>query len=211
MDLAQINTLRFGCLGDCAETLYDTLREAQAACADRIAVYDAVRLEEDAGAPPENVSPYLPPKPVTAAGGYVVRLGEGGPEVLLIHRRGAWDLPKGKLDAGETVEACALREVREEVGVRTLRIVRPLGTTVHGYPEKGRYRVKTTHWFLMTTPEEAFTPQAEEDIVEVAWTPWAAAAERLGFESLRRHHAAVGGAVEAAVDALRRAAGGTKS
>ena len=51
--------------------------------------------------------------------------------MLLIFRRGVWDLPKGKRDAGETIEACALREVREEIGVGELRLARELGTTVH--------------------------------------------------------------------------------
>jgi 8-oxo-dGTP pyrophosphatase MutT (NUDIX family) len=116
-------------------------------------------------------------------------------EVLLIFRRGAWDLPKGKLDPGETPEAGALREVAEEVGVglETLRLLRPLGVTVHGYPHPKRptYAVKTTHWFAMATDAAGFRPQAEEDIEAVAWAPWAAAGARLGFESLRRHHAAL--------------------
>lgn len=213
MDLAQINLLRFACIADAAllppavedvraADIHTTLAAAAAACTGRIAVFDADRLAaEGPAAAVANLSPYRPPKPVTAAGGYVVRRGAAGPEVLLIHRRGVWDLPKGKLDAGETVEACALREVREEVGIAALRLVRPLGTTIHGYPEKQKYRVKTTHWFLMMTPETAFTPQAEEDITAVAWTAWAEAGARLGFESLRRHHAAVTDAVLQAVQA----------
>jgi len=126
---------------------------------------------------------------LTAAGGYVVREGAAGPEVLLIFRRGAWDLPKGKLDPGETVEACALREVREEVGIGELRVLAPAGATVHGYPEGGRYLVKTTHWFFMRTPERDFTPEEREGIEQVAWVLWAEARRRLGYESLRRHMA----------------------
>ena len=44
-----------------------------------------------------------------AAGGYVVRRKDAGLEVLLIHRRGVWDLPKGKCDDGEKARACARR------------------------------------------------------------------------------------------------------
>ncbi|MGI9174833.1 MAG: NUDIX hydrolase [Rhodothermales bacterium] len=139
-----------------------------------------------------NLDPYLSPKAVTAGGGYVVRPGVGEPDVLLILRRGVWDLPKGKLDKGETIEACALREVREEVGIgEALRVLEPLGVTVHGYPEKGKYRVKTTHWFLMQTSQTEFTPQAEEDIEAVAWVPWTEAKQRVGFETLRAHMEAV--------------------
>jgi 8-oxo-dGTP pyrophosphatase MutT (NUDIX family) len=166
--------------------LHATLADAENACAagERILV-----VEGDGTIP--NRDPYLPPAPVTAAGGYVVRRDGPEPLLLLIYRRGAWDLPKGKLDPGETVEDCAVREVREEVGIDALRIVAPAGTTVHGYPERGRYLVKTTHWYFMETPERDFTPEEREGIERVAWVPWAEAQERLGYESLRRHMASL--------------------
>jgi len=134
-----------------------------------------------------NIDPYLPPKVVVAAGGYVVRPGGKEPDVLLIYRRGAWDLPKGKLDKGETIAQCALREVQEEVGISKLRVLRPAGSTFHTYAEKGKFKLKTTYWYLMETPETAFMPQAEEDIEAVAWVLWSKAVKRLGFASLRKH------------------------
>jgi 8-oxo-dGTP pyrophosphatase MutT (NUDIX family) len=135
-----------------------------------------------------NLNPYLPPRRVDAGGGFVVRQTDTTePEILMIFRRGVWDLPKGKQDANESIEACALREVREELGISALYLLAALGTTIHGYPEKGRYRVKTTHWFLMRTSEQRFTPQAEEDIERVAWMPYAEAVERVGFITLRAH------------------------
>ena len=63
------------------------------------------------------------------AGGGLVKNPKG--EFLLIFRRGKWDLPKGKLDAGETIEVCALREVQEETGVSGLKIVKKLPKTYH--------------------------------------------------------------------------------
>ncbi len=146
-----------------------------------------------------NLDPYLPPREVEAAGGYVMRQGDAGPEVLLIFRRGVWDLPKGKRDPGESIEACALREVREEVGICTLHLVQPLGTTIHGYERKGHYEVKTTHWYRMETPETQFMPQTEEDIERVAWVPWDEAKALVGYDTLRRHMADV----EARVYTLR--------
>jgi 8-oxo-dGTP pyrophosphatase MutT (NUDIX family) len=122
---------------------------------------------------------------VTAAGGLVVRHDGDEPLLLLIFRRGAWDLPKGKLDGGETVAECALREVREEVGIDDLAITSEAGTTLHGYPEDGRYLVKTTHWYFMRTPERDFTPEEREGIEAVAWVPWAEAQRRLGYRTLR--------------------------
>lgn len=102
---------------------------------------------------------------VTAAGGVVLdRAGR----ILWIFRRGKWDLPKGKADEGETVEETALREVREECGMKHLEIRRFLGKCYHIYPvSKGRKAVfKTTHWFLMETDDTEFVPQAEEEITE---------------------------------------------
>lgn len=166
--------------------LYDTLAAAETA---RQADECVLVIEGDGALP--NLDPYFPPAPVTAAGGLVVRRGDAGPEVLLIFRRGAWDLPKGKLDPGEMVEDCAVREVREEIGIDELRVLAPAGTTVHGYPEGGCYLVKTTHWYFMQTPERAFTPEEREGIEEVTWVPWAEASERLGYATLRRHLASL--------------------
>jgi ADP-ribose pyrophosphatase YjhB (NUDIX family) len=182
--------------------LWTHLDAAQAACGEVLLVVHAGRLPgapdvlPDAlhvrvsQVPPEailNLDPFLAPRPVLAGGGYVVRRGAAGPDVLLIFRRGAWDLPKGKLDAGETVEACALREVREEVGLRTLFLRRGLGSTVHGYPEKGRFSVKTTHWFLMESPDDDLHPETDEDIEIARWVPWDEARRCVGYATLRAH------------------------
>jgi len=136
----------------------------------------------------QNVAPYRPPVAITAGGGYVAcPLDDDGVALLVIFRRGAWDLPKGKQDPGESPEACALREVREEVGIDELQSVRPLGTTQHGYVRDDRYEVKTTHWFLMRTPERTFEPERREGIVRVTWARWPVTYRHLGYDTLRRH------------------------
>lgn len=134
-----------------------------------------------------NLNPYRPPVPVEAAGGILVRPGRNVREILLIYRRGVWDLPKGKRDAGESLEACAYREVREELGIDTVQLDRPLGRTIHGYIDGGYYAVKTTHWFMMSTTVESFAPQEAEGIDRAEWVPWDVALEKLGYEILRRH------------------------
>ena len=134
-----------------------------------------------------NLKPYRKPKSVTAAGGLVVRQKKGEIRLLMIYRRGAWDLPKGKIDKGETIPECALREVQEEVGIDVLRIIAPAGTTVHGYPEGKRFMVKRTWWYFMETPERDFTPEKREGIEKVKWVRWSKAKEKVGYRSLRRH------------------------
>ena len=137
----------------------------------------------------QNVDPYLPPKHVVAAGGYVMRTVDGHdePALLLIHRKGVWDLPKGKQEPGETLEECAVREVREEVGIRTLKALRPLGTTLHTFPVEDAYKVKTTHWYLMRTPERSFEPERREGIRRVTWARWPVARRHIGYRSLATH------------------------
>src|SRR5690625_4246413 len=91
-------------------------------------------------------------------------------EILFIHRKGFWDLPKGKAEQGETIEETALREVEEETGVQNLEIIKPLPTTYHVMKRKGKYRLKVTHWFEMHTDHEGkLTPQTEEDIAKAEW------------------------------------------
>ncbi|MEO8110157.1 MAG: NUDIX domain-containing protein [Ginsengibacter sp.] len=101
-------------------------------------------------------------------GGGLLRNKEG--ETLLIFRRGKWDLPKGKLDRGETLEDCALREVQEETGIQKLDLVSKICITYHTYTEFGKHILKESHWYLMNAfGEEKLVPQTEEDITEIRW------------------------------------------
>ena len=105
--------------------------------------------------------------PIFAAGG-LVRNEQG--DFLLIHRRGKWDLPKGKLAENESYEAAALREVEEECGIRKTEIIRPLLSTYHTYAYKDDLALKRTTWFeMLYTGSEAPKPQTSEDIKEVKW------------------------------------------
>ncbi len=105
--------------------------------------------------------------PVEAAGGAVT--DERG-RLLAIHRLGRWDLPKGKVDVGEALAEAAVREVKEECGLREVSIVRPLCDTWHTYLRNGERHLKRTSWFLMrASSAERLVPQHEEDIREVTW------------------------------------------
>lgn len=106
---------------------------------------------------------------VQAAGGLVLN-DEGA--VLMMLRRGKWDLPKGKLDPGESLETCAVREVQEETGVHKVILEKPLVITYHTYDESGKHILKESHWYLMKAPgRQPLTPQTEEQITQLKWVP----------------------------------------
>lgn len=102
-----------------------------------------------------------------AAGGKVLNANN---EVLFIYRFNKWDLPKGKLEKGESISSCAIREVEEECGITNLHIIKSLETTYHIYQEKGKTILKTTYWFLMYTDYVGeLIPQSEEGIEKVVF------------------------------------------
>ena len=106
-------------------------------------------------------------KYIHAAGGLVQNTGG---DFLFMERNNTIDLPKGKLEKGESDEEGALREVEEETGVSGLEIIRPLIETYHTYSMNGKDVIKRTAWFLMQvegTPEPI--PQVEEGIFWVKW------------------------------------------
>ncbi len=113
-------------------------------------------------------------KKIIAAGGLVFNDRN---ELLMIFRRGKWDLPKGKLDEGESIEACAVREVEEETGLKDLEPQYFLGLTLHQYFDTYLHEnvVKETHWFVMNgLKENGLIPQSEEDIEKIEWVEPAA-------------------------------------
>jgi len=104
---------------------------------------------------------------IAAAGGFVLNEKD---QVLMMFRRGKWDLPKGKLDKKETAEQGALRETEEETGLKNIRLISPLITTYHTYHEGTRYVLKQSNWFRMkVSGEQNLVPQAEEQISKLEW------------------------------------------
>ena len=104
---------------------------------------------------------------IEAAGGLVFNENS---ELLMIFRRGFWDLPKGKIDDGESLAECAAREVKEETGLQNIKLKEFLATTYHTYFLQGNQIVKPSHWYEMDNwGNEKLIPQTEEDITAVEW------------------------------------------
>ncbi len=104
---------------------------------------------------------------IQASGGLVYSKDN---KILLIFRRGKWDLPKGKLNEGEDLVACAIREVQEETGLSNLVYLQSLCITYHTYYEKEEHILKESHWHLLKgNDEEKLIPQTDEDIEKCEW------------------------------------------
>ena len=105
---------------------------------------------------------------IAEAAGGLVRNPAG--EFLFIYRNDKWDLPKGKLEKGESIETCAVREVAEECGIAPPALEKKLLTTYHTYEHKGKKVLKPTHWFSMLSDgKDELVPQLEEGITKVLW------------------------------------------
>lgn len=116
-------------------------------------------------------------KIVKAAGGLVLNAQR---EMLMIYRRGAWDLPKGKMESGETRKMSAVREVQEETGLKHIELIQKLHRTYHIYRSGSGTRVlKPSYWYLMYSDDTTLIPQTEEDIEKAEWV------------SLGRYHAEI--------------------
>ncbi|MGZ3899705.1 MAG: NUDIX hydrolase [Bacteroidia bacterium] len=103
---------------------------------------------------------------IEAAGGLIKK----ELDYLFIYRFERWDLPKGKLDKGETIEHAAIRECEEECAIKKLKIQQQLSSTFHVYKYKDSFAIKQTFWFFMTTDyDKKLKPQKEENITEVKW------------------------------------------
>ncbi|HYW97133.1 MAG TPA: NUDIX domain-containing protein [Bacteroidales bacterium] len=104
---------------------------------------------------------------IKAAGG-VVTNPDG--KIMVIKRHGLWDLPKGKMEAGESSEETALREVGEECSIEGLAAGKLITRTYHTYMLNDEPVLKETSWYAMTSDNgESPHPQLKEDITETVW------------------------------------------
>lgn len=114
---------------------------------------------------------FNPFEKIEAAGGIVRRKQR----FLFIKRNGIWDIPKGKLVINESIEACAIREIEEECGLKNPQIVDFICLTYHTYEYKGRPTLKKTYWYsLKYEGDKLLNPQIEEGITEVKWMKFTA-------------------------------------
>ena len=104
---------------------------------------------------------------IIKAGGGVVKNNKE--EILFIYRLKKWDLPKGKLDKGESIKQCAKREVEEETKVK-VKLEKKITSTWHTYTSKKKFILKKTTWYKMYSLDSSkIKPQKKENIEKVEW------------------------------------------
>ena len=104
---------------------------------------------------------------IIKAGGGVVK--NNNDQILFIYRLKKWDLPKGKLDKGETIRECAKREVEEETKVK-VNLKQKIISTWHTYTRNKKFILKKTTWFKMDCVDDSkMKPQKKEKIEKVEW------------------------------------------
>jgi 8-oxo-dGTP pyrophosphatase MutT (NUDIX family) len=122
-----------------------------------------------------------------SSGGVVVRPAASGPEVCLVSDGRHWGFPKGLVEAGESPEAAALREVSEETGIPrpSLQVIAALPHSEYVFrrPNRGALVFKRVHHFLVGAPQDAVLTPDPEEIAEAAWLAWDEARDRLTFKS----------------------------
>ncbi len=128
-------------------------------------------------------------KRARSAGGVVFRRTPAGPQILLLqHQGGKWMLPKGTIEAGETPEAVARREVQEEARLSNLRVVGDLGQERYFFfwRSEDTYYDKTVHYYLMEfLGGEEPAPQREEGFIACEWVSLDEAVARIGYKETR--------------------------
>ncbi len=116
---------------------------------------------------------------VLAAGAVVTREHPTrGTEVVVVHRKryDDWSLPKGKLEAGESLPACAVREVFEETGV-TVRLNVPLDRMLYDMAPG----LKRVDWWTASVVS-AVRRAPDHEVDAVSWLPLRAALSRLSYD-----------------------------
>jgi ADP-ribose pyrophosphatase YjhB (NUDIX family) len=108
-----------------------------------------------------------------------------------LDRRGrlVWSLPKGHVEAGETLEQTAAREVAEETGIAG-EVLQPLGTLDYWFVAEGRRIHKTVHHYLLRAVGGELSDR-DVEVTEVAWVPLHELGDRLVYPDERRLVAAV--------------------
>ena len=122
-----------------------------------------------------------------SAGGVVFYWSKSGEPLYLLmsNPHGTWEFPKGHVMKGESDEEAALREVKEETGLKRLKIIKGFNCTIkYTFRRNGRLIKKTVKYFLMETRPGSI--MLSDEHIAFMWLPYEEAIKRLNYKNARR-------------------------
>ena len=120
---------------------------------------------------------------MVSSGGVIFRKVNGGFEVALVSRRNIWCLPKGLIEANETADEAALREVKEETGLNG-EIIGKIGEIHYSFFRNRRY-FKTVHFYLLKFVGGSIEAH-DSEMDKVKWFPISDAIRVLTYVNERK-------------------------
>lgn len=126
------------------------------------------------------------PREEVSAGGIVFRRAPDGVRFLLIRDSYKnWGFPKGHLEADESPDAAAVREVREETGLSGLTLTAPVQVIDWNFRFRGRLVHKVCHFYLIEASDGRVRPLRREGITACTWLTFDEAASLVSYENAR--------------------------
>jgi 8-oxo-dGTP pyrophosphatase MutT (NUDIX family) len=127
-----------------------------------------------------------PPREEVSAGGVVFRRDADGPRFLLIRDSYKnWGFPKGHLEATETPDVAAVREVREETGLRALSLRAPIEVVDWSFRFRGRLVHKVCHFYLIEAAHGRARPLRREGITACRWLGYDEAMALVSYDNAK--------------------------
>jgi ADP-ribose pyrophosphatase YjhB (NUDIX family) len=123
----------------------------------------------------------------TTSGGVIFRRGNKGVEILLIQdAKNRWTIPKGHVEPGEEPRATAEREIREETGLREMKVLNWLGKVNFRYRRNQTLVLMTMHIYLVHATGDTNKFKPEDWLNDVKWFPSQEAIDKIEYEDISK-------------------------